>query len=254
MSASSPPSGFRAPPLPVAPLSRTAAAVVPAIEAAARRTGVSFDALFNTARVESGFDAQARARTSSATGLFQFTEGTWLSTLGRHGQRLGLSAAGREEALALRKDPAAASLMAAAHMADNAEVLAARTGRQPGQVELYLAHFLGAGGASQFLARMADAPDTSAADMMPVAARANRGVFYTGGRARSLAEVYDLFARKLGGEPAPGAGRREAYATAPSSSDAGPAPGASPASADLPQAQALHSARLAYLLLADLGA
>lgn len=222
--------------------------VMPALAEAARRTGVPFEALFNTARVESGFDPDARARTSSATGLFQFLTSTWLDTLARHGARHGLTPSSRAEALALRRDPMAASLMAAAHMADNGAVLAERTGRQPGQVELYLAHFLGAAGASHFLERMAASPDSPAADLLPAAARANRGVFYTQGRPRSLAEVHDVFARKLGvsqgrdvAEPPIGlAGRQPAMSAAEAAS--------------APQhTVALQSARLAYLLLADLG-
>lgn len=239
--------------LPSAPgLSSSVAAgrVAPALAEAARRTGVPFEALFHTARLESGFDPDARARTSSATGLFQFIDRTWLETLARHGAQHGLAPASREEALRLRRDPYAASLMAAHHMADNAAVLSARTGRQPGQVELYLAHFLGAGGAADFLDRLAETPDARAADALPAAARANRSVFYTGGRARSLAEVYDLFARKLGAAGTPEAPRAVASpqeAPGPQSLDAVTLTQADPS-------RALQSARLAYLLLADLGA
>jgi hypothetical protein len=224
--------------------------VAPALAEAARRTGVPFEALFHTARLESGFNPEARARTSSATGLFQFIDSTWLNTLARHGARHGLAPASRREALQLRRDPYAASLMAAHHMADNAAVLAERTGRQPGRVELYLAHFLGAGGAADFLDRMADAPDAPAADALPAAARANRSVFFAGGRARSLAEVYDLFARKLGV-----GGTADTVQAA--SSVSLPSAAAADQTASSPQpdpSRALHSARLAYLLLADLGA
>jgi hypothetical protein len=250
--------------LPFASGTATGAAgrVAPALAEAARRTGVPFEALFNTARLESGFDPDARARTSSATGLFQFIDSTWLDTLARHGAQHGLNPASRAEALALRRDPLAASLMGAAHMADNAAVLAERTGRPPGQVELYLAHFLGAGGAARFLERMAVAPDRPAAELIPAAAKANRDVFYADGRARSLAEVHDFFARKLGAVPSPvapqpGAPLPDASQSAlklaglatdnPRDPDGGPLAAA-------PHASALQSARLAYLLLADLGA
>lgn len=237
-----------------APQTGAAARVVPALAEAARRTGVPFEALFHTARLESGFNPDVRARTSSATGLFQFIDSTWLDTLARHGPRHGLTPTTREEALELRRDPYAASLMAAHHMADNAAVLAERTGRQPGQVELYLAHFLGAGGAAGFLERLSQAPETAAADVLPAASRANRAVFFTGGRARSLAEVYDLFARKLtGGDSA--AAAMPSPAAPPLAPPAGPLPSAPPPDqAEAAGARALHSARLAYLLLADLGA
>ena len=214
-----------------------------------------FEALFNTARLESGLDPGAKARTSTATGLFQFIESTWLGTLARHGPRNGLNPSSRAEALALRTDPYAASLMAAHHMADNALALADRIGRQPGQVDLYLTHFLGVGGAGDFLEALAAGPDRPAAPMMPAAARANGNVFFTAGRARSLAEIYDLFARKLGAGGAAGAFTAVASASPPSLPSAGPStpvPAADQGTGA--EAQALRSARLAYLLLADLGA
>jgi hypothetical protein len=234
-----------------APSGRVPAAagrVLPALVEASRRTGVPFDALFQTARLESGFDPDARARTSSATGLFQFIDSTWLKTLARHGARHGLAPATREEALGLRRDPYAASLMAAHHIADNAAVLSARTGRAPGQVELYLAHFLGAGGAADFLEGLAATPDRPAAELMPAAARANRSIFFAGGKAQSLAEVYERFARKLGAEPSPGTHSLPSLQTAEASGN-GVVQNVSAG-----QPNALHTARLAYLLLADLGA
>ncbi|MEG0819994.1 MAG: transglycosylase SLT domain-containing protein, partial [Brevundimonas sp.] len=55
------------------------------VEAAIRRasstTGVDFDFLMKTARRESAMNPSARAGTSSASGLFQFIEQTWLATV-----------------------------------------------------------------------------------------------------------------------------------------------------------------------------
>ena len=67
-----------------------------AIQVAARRTGVSFDFLVKQAETESGFDPRAKASTSSATGLYQFLEGTWLSMVRQHGagERLNLGQEG----------------------------------------------------------------------------------------------------------------------------------------------------------------
>src|SRR5689334_19512162 len=65
------------------------AGVTTAIRDAAQATGTSFDYLLATARVESGLDAGAGASTSSARGLFQFIEQTWLSTLKTVGSALG---------------------------------------------------------------------------------------------------------------------------------------------------------------------
>jgi hypothetical protein len=239
-----------------APLARAAQAVVPAISAAVARTGVDFNALFHTARLESGFNPLAKARTSSATGLFQFTESTWLATLGRHGARLGLTADSRDQALALRKDPAAASLMAAAHMADNAKALQARLGRAVSTVDLYMAHFLGVGGAARFLTTLAEAPSTPAAALLPSAAAANRSIFYEEAAARTVRQVHDLFARRLGaasGEPTatdnaiPGSPAIPAFAGRP------PMPFPDADQTFVQARAAGHAARVAYLMLADMG-
>lgn len=199
-------------------VARAADAVRPALEDAARRTGVAFEALFHTARLESGFDPDARARTSSATGLFQFVERTWLDTLARHGPRHGITAASTSDALALRKNPAVAALMAAEHMGDNAARLQRATGRKPGTTELYLAHFLGAGGAAKFLGALDRAPDTPGIQLFPAAAKANRAIFFEpAGQPRTLAAIRNLIAGKLGlgdGAPPPAQTRSPALAAA----------------------------------------
>lgn len=185
-----------------------------AIRAAAADTQVDFDYLLAQARIESGLDPAAKASTSSAAGLFQFTNQTWLETLHRHGDAHGLGWAARgiaseggkaqiaDPAMAgaimhLRHDPQAASLMAGELANDNAAFLHGALGRPADQTELYLAHFLGAEGAQQFISAHGADPTQSAAALFPQAARANRGVFYTGGTARSVGEVRDLLAAKL---------------------------------------------------------
>ncbi len=64
--------------------------ITAAISRAAQATGTGFDYLFAQAQLESGLNPSARADTSSAAGLYQFTQGTWLSTLERHGAEHGL--------------------------------------------------------------------------------------------------------------------------------------------------------------------
>lgn len=229
-----------------------ARAILPAIANASARTGVDFSALYNTARLESGFNPVARARTSSATGLFQFIDSSWMAVLAKHGAKHGLTPANRAEALALRNDPAAASLMAAEHMADNAEALESSLGRPAEPVDLYLAHFLGAGGAIRFLRALQSGPDQSASGLMPAAAKANRAIFFEGGRARSLSDVHTLFTAKLAaggaganaGPTAPMQGRGASGLPQPNGIDALPAT----------PMRATDAIRLAYLLLADMGA
>jgi Transglycosylase SLT domain len=196
----------------------TVVRVTDAIAAASQRTGVDFDLLLNQARIESGLNPDARARTSSATGLFQFTRQTWLATLKQHGADHGLGWAAesitrapdgryhvadpetRSTILNLRLEPEAASAMAGEFASENSQYLERKLGRSPEGVDIYLAHFLGAAGAVRFLKAMEENPDAAAADIMPKAAAANRTIFYTrDGNFRSLAEVRQRFASKLEG-------------------------------------------------------
>lgn len=238
-----------------AALQRAGAAVAPAIAAAAEATGVDFRALFETARLESGFRPGARAATSSATGLFQFIDSTWLAVLARHGSRHGLAPASRAEALALRADPRAAALMAGAFMAENRDRIESALGRAASATDLYLAHFLGAGGAVRFLSALARAPETIGAELFPAAARANRGIFFAGGAPRSLADIHALFQRRLGiGSDVPEspatAGTRVPPGGSAAVEPAQPAPLAPP---DASAMEARRAAQAAYLLLASLG-
>ncbi|UVO51230.1 lytic transglycosylase domain-containing protein [Sphingomonas sp. SUN019] len=188
-----------------------------AIARAAQRTGIDFDYLLGQAKVESGLNASARAGTSSATGLYQFIEQSWLAVVKEHGAEHGLGwaansigrnssgrltvsdPAARQAILNMRTDPEVASLMAAEHASDNKAALENSLGRDATGTDLYMAHFLGLGGAKQFLGAMQANPDRTAASMFPAAARANRNVFFErDGSARSLSEVYQRFGDKLG--------------------------------------------------------
>jgi hypothetical protein len=187
-------------------------AVAGAIQQASQATGTSFNYLLATAQVESGLNASAGAATSSARGLFQFIETTWLATMKQAGSALGLGRyaeaitqtpsgnyevrdpAMRSEILKLRSDPAANALMAGAFTKSNASALSERLGREPSEGELYIAHFLGVGGGARLIELAASNPNAKAADSFPSAAQANPSIFYdrTTGAARTLAQVRDV--------------------------------------------------------------
>jgi len=188
-----------------------------AIAQAAQRTGIDFDYLLGQAKLESGLNAGARAGTSSASGLYQFIEQSWLAVVKKHGAEHGLgwaadsighSASGRlsvgdpatrQAILQLRNDPNVASLMAAEHASDNKDILEAATGREATGTDLYMAHFLGAAGARKFLTTMQRSPGATGASLFPQAASANRNVFFErDGSPRSLSAIYQRFADKLG--------------------------------------------------------
>jgi hypothetical protein len=238
------------------------AAVVDAISNAASRTGVDFSYLLANARAESGLDPMACARTSSASGLFQFTDATWLATVARHGEKHGLgwaadalkngaTGAVKQTILSLRHNADVAATMAAEFTRDNAAKLEGALGRAAGSTDLYLAAFFGAGGAVRFLKTMAAAPGMAAASLLPAAAAANRSTFFhADGSARSLAEVQDLVASRIARHMPASAG------TAPALSGHAPAPfGHAPAQgvSSLPvpdPALTAARARMAYLVLA----
>jgi len=180
-----------------------------AIRDAARKTGAGFEYLLNTALRESNLNPDAKAKTSSATGLFQFIDQTWLGTMkqagaahgyGKYADAISKTSSGRfvvsdpamrNEIFALRKDPAANAVMAGAFANSNAKVLTDRLGRKPTDGELYMAHFLGASGASRFIKAAEANPNGKAAALFPRAAHANNSIFYDkAGAARSLKQVY----------------------------------------------------------------
>ena len=198
------------------------------VEAAIRRasgaTGVDADFLVRTARRESAMNPSARARTSSAAGLFQFIEQTWLGTVKAHGAKHGygqyadliyrggdgrwrVEGSARNVVLDLRFDPQAASTMAAELTASNAAYLRGRSGREPGAGDLYAAHFLGPAGAAQLMDAMDRRPGASAVALFPEAAAANRSIFYRDGRPATVAEVHANLQRGAGdGAPASASG------------------------------------------------
>lgn len=182
-------------------VTETSARIYDLINRAAQRTGVSAHYLQATAQRESSFDPAAKASTSSASGLFQFIERTWLDTFERHGDALGLDAPAdgdRSSVLAMRFDPKAAALLAGALTRENAEILSAALDREPNSGELYAAHVLGAGDAVRLLKTAETTPQSSATEMFPRAAAANPGLFLDAdGAPRTVAELRDRFAEMM---------------------------------------------------------
>ena len=183
-----------------------------AIARAAQASGVDFNYLLAQARLESSLNPSAHASTSSAAGLYQFTNATWASTLQRHpdalgqagGQGTGLPGgmaaaladpAARARLMAMRYDPGASAMMAAQLTGDNQAAMTTALGHAPDPAELYMAHFLGVDGATKLLT--AD-PSASAAALLPKAAAANRSVFFdSAGNPKSVAQVTDMLRTKV---------------------------------------------------------
>jgi hypothetical protein len=182
---------------------------------AAQITNVDAAYMMALADKESSLLPDNKARTSSAEGLFQFVEDTWLEVLWRYGPKHGYVAeAGviqivhgrlvvpyekdRERILSLRRDPYLSALMAGEMINTHREILAGRVDRGPSFTELYMAHFLGVNGASRFVALLSDTPDKSAPEAFPSAAKANRSLFYArkeAGRKRKALTVAEVQGR-----------------------------------------------------------
>ena len=187
-----------------------------AIQRAANATGVDFSFLMKTAGRESGMNPAAKSGASSAAGLFQFVEQTWLSTLKQHGAKYGYAryadliekgSDGRyhvsgsdahRAVMDLRLDPHAASLMAGEMTSDSAAYLKGRTGRSPTAGELYAAHFLGPQGSAKLIEAAERQPGATAAHLFPDAAHANKAIFYPGGQAATVGQVYANLTKTAG--------------------------------------------------------
>jgi hypothetical protein len=187
-----------------------------AIQRASESTGVDFSFLMGTANRESSLNPKAKAASSSAAGLFQFVEQTWLSTLKQHGAKYGYAryadlisrgsdgrlhvsgADARKAVMDLRLDPHASSLMAGELASDHAAYLKGRVGRAPTAGELYAAHFLGPQGSARLIEAVDTRPQAAAASLFPDAAAANKSIFYKGGRPATVAELYANLTRTGG--------------------------------------------------------
>ena len=195
--------------------------VLSALRRAASETGADFSYLLNTAMRESSLNPAAQAASSSATGLFQFVEQTWLGTMREHGADHGLKAYAdaievgsngrfkvadtslRQEILALRKDPETSALMAGEMTNEMRGDMESALGRGVSSGELYIAHFLGPRAATKLIKASEDSPQANAAQLFPQAAAANRSIFYgKRGEARSVSSVVAALTSKHDDAPA----------------------------------------------------
>jgi hypothetical protein len=190
--------------------------VLRSIRQASASTSADFGLLMAQAQRESGFRADAKSSTSSAAGLFQFVDSTWLDMVHRFGDKYGVGdlaqqisqtssgklvvsdASTKQKILDLRHDPAISACLAAEYSKQNQNEMEQALGRPLSRGDLYMAHFLGAGGATQFLKALDSKGDTPAAKLLPDAASANPSIFYDGsGHAKSVRDIYQSVASKI---------------------------------------------------------
>lgn len=162
------------------------------IEAAAKMVGTDPSLALAVAAIESSFNPKAKAEETSASGLFQFTEGTWAAMLDKYGRKYGFQPGTSPF------DAKANAILGAHYIKEGAQYLSTRVKRTVGAVEAYLAHFLGPGGAATFLNALETNPDAIGAEVMPKAARQNAPTFQDkSGRFKTVREIYAALQEKV---------------------------------------------------------
>lgn len=206
----------------VDPKSQVSKRIAQAFADASEKTGASFDYLLKTAQRESSLRPEMKAKASTASGLYQFVDQTWLSMMKTEGPSLGLShyasaitkeksgtysvvdPALRKEILDLRSDPLVSSVMAGKYAKQNAVALAKATGQTPTEQDLYVAHVLGASGGARLINLVKSNPNASAIDAFPRASAANPPLFRKpNGTARTAAELYAVLGKSHAARPIP---------------------------------------------------
>lgn len=192
-------------------------AIVRSIRQASQSSSTDFGLLMAQAEQESSFQPDAKASSSSATGLYQFIDSTWLDMVRQFGAKYGIGnlaqqvtvdATGksvvadksmRKEILELRKDPQLSAALAGEYTQLNKAEIERGLGHSVPRAALYMAHFLGAGGATTFLKAVERQGSTVAADLLPDAAAANHNIFYdhVTGAAKTVSQIYHALAGRI---------------------------------------------------------
>lgn len=188
--------------------------LVDTIVRASKVVGADPTLLMAVADKESSFSTAVKAQTSSATGLYQFIEQTWLGVIYEFGAKHGLAAdakligksgrqfvvsdaAQRQRILDMRREPYISALLAAEMLKRDTLRLERALGRHLTGGEIYLIHFLGPDAAQTFIETMEEQPGVKAAELLPKPAQANRPIFYAdaGGETKVLtvSEVHKKF-------------------------------------------------------------
>lgn len=164
------------------------------VNAAGQELGLPEGQMYRIGMVESSLKAEAKNKRSTATGLYQFTKGTWNEVITKYGPQYGIPEG------TSAKDPVANAILGAAYLNENATKFKETYGKDPELTDLYMGHFLGQNGRRKFLDAMASNPNAPAAMFTSKRqVNSNPEVFFNeDGSAATLAEVYKRFGDKLG--------------------------------------------------------
>ena len=142
--------------------------------------------LDRVAMAESGGNPNAKAKTSSASGMYQFTDPTWRGMVKNYGAQTGITEADKN-------DPDKQKIMAELLTQENTQAYN-KAGIQPDDADLYMAHFLGGPSAVKARKNL----NAVGAELFPAAAQANKNIFYKNGRPRTVEEIRGLLGSKVG--------------------------------------------------------
>jgi len=177
--------------------------IIQASRSVAGLSGHSYSAILAQATQESGLNAGARNKSSSAAGPFQFLERTWLDLFRRHGSAYGLGdlarqidsrngipsvkdPAVRKQILDLRHDIDVSAGMAGRYLAEGRGRLEKRLKRPVTEAESRIAYVMGVGGAAKLIRTAEANPGAVAAQLLPNAAKANHNLFHDRASGRAL--------------------------------------------------------------------
>jgi hypothetical protein len=161
------------------------------IKEVSEKKKVNYSLALSIAKIESALNVKAKAKTSSALGLYQFIDSTWANMINTYGSKNGI------EDIGDRTNPEHSTLMFCELVKENERYLKRNGHKNLSDTDFYLAHFLGPRKAHDFISARDISGKKVAKDLFPLEAKANPSVFYNKDTPRTLNEVYDLFSLKL---------------------------------------------------------
>ncbi len=215
-------------------------AVKNAIQSAARESGLDPDLLAAVAWRESRFDPKARNRSSSAKGLLQFTNATWLQMIRDYGSQYNqaryasairkdksgsLVVSGRHmrtAILRLRSNPLLSAKLAAENMRRERVAIQDRIGRGVTPADLYLLHVLGPTGTIRFLTAASQRPSDPSSAVVDWKVLRNAGLLARDGRPLTVANTYAAVQTMLDAQHARTGAFAPAVETSPDAAPAAP--------------------------------
>jgi len=184
--------------------------IVGAIRMASIKNNFDFAYMMELAETESSFRYNIKSKSSSAKGLYQFIETTWLTMLRKHGAKYKLDNEAQtynpiieKELIALRSNPRLSALISVDFQKINLNrEKCYLQDREISRTDLYLSHFLGINDSIVFLQQLKKTPKAIAADSFTAAAKYNKYIFYNRKKHISkspsdMQEVYNKLGKKF---------------------------------------------------------